>query len=396
SAEPNALYETPPPVGPRVGAFRGFSPRPLVIPYALLRPLLFALPAEAAHELASTSLRSMLATPALRSATRRSFAVEDRALEITRWGIRFPNPVGLAAGFDKTGESFNALGALGFGFVEIGTVTARAQPGNPRPRLFRLPDDQALLNRMGFNNPGATAVAERLARTRIEPVLGINLGKSKVTPLEEATADYLFSLQALEAYARYLVVNVSSPNTSGLRQLQDAGPLRELLRTLRTHAAERAHARGEEPRPLLVKIAPDLSDAQVEEAVEIAATEGAAGIVAVNTTISREGLRTSAARLDDLGNGGISGAPVQTRALEVVSRIYRHTGGALPIIAVGGIFTAEHAWAAIRAGASLVQLYTGFVYRGPTVAREINRGLLTLLRREGLSSVEQAVGAAAR
>lgn len=377
-----------------MGAFRR-PPLP-VNPYALLRPLLFALPAEAVHELASASLRRLLSTPTLRAAARRSFAVEDPALEITRWGIRFPNPVGLAAGFDKSGESFNALGALGFGFVEIGTVTARAQPGNPRPRLFRLPEDRALLNRMGFNNPGAAAVAARLARTAIEPVLGINLGKSKVTPLEEASADYLFSLGALEAYARYLVVNVSSPNTLDLRRLQDAGPLRELLRTLRAHAAERAAARGEEPRPLLVKIAPDLSDAQVDEAVEIAATEGAAGIVAVNTTISREGLRTPRGRLEALGAGGISGAPVHARALEVVARIYRHTGGTLPIIAVGGISTAEHAWAAIRAGASLVQLYTGFVYRGPTVAREINRGLLVLLRREGLNSLEQAVGAATR
>ncbi|HEV2148483.1 MAG TPA: quinone-dependent dihydroorotate dehydrogenase, partial [Longimicrobiaceae bacterium] len=210
--------------------------------YDLLRPLLFTLPAETAHGLAAGAMDAALGTRPARDAARAALAVEDPALAVTRWGIRFPNPVGLAAGFDKSGAHFNALGALGFGFVEIGTVTALAQPGNPRPRLFRLPADGALLNRLGFNNPGAEAVSRRLARTPIEPVLGINLGKSKATPLEDATGDYLRSLELLERFARYLVVNVSSPNTPGLRQLQDAGPLRELLRTLRTHAAERAHA----------------------------------------------------------------------------------------------------------------------------------------------------------
>jgi len=322
--------------------------------------------------------------------------VRDPALEVEAFGIRFPNPVGLAAGFDKTGEHFNALGALGFGFVEIGTVTAEAQPGNPRPRLFRLPADQGLLNRMGFNNPGAAAVADRLRGAAIEPVLGINLGKSKVTPLEDATADYLRSLDLLEPFARYLVVNVSSPNTPGLRTLQDAKPLRELLRALRGRTAELAAARGESPKPILLKIAPDLTDEQVDEAVGIAVDEGTAGLIATNTTISREGLRTPRAAVEPMGAGGISGAPVRQRAREVVARAWRTAEGRLPIVGVGGIFTADDAWEMIRAGAALVQVYTGFVYGGPGVVRDINRGLLRRMRQEGITSLREAVGLAHR
>jgi dihydroorotate dehydrogenase len=322
------------------------------------------------------------------------FQVRHSALETERFGIRFPNPVGLAAGFDKSGESFNALGALGFGHVEIGTVTALPQPGNPRPRLFRLPADRALLNRMGFNNPGADAVAARLRRSRIEPVLGINIGKSKATALEDATADYLRSLELLEAFAAYVVVNVSSPNTPGLRQLQDAAPLRELLRALRLRAAELGKIRGDAPRPILLKIAPDLTDPQVEEAVGIAVEEGMAGVIATNTTISREGLRTPG--IDGMGAGGISGAPVHRRAVEVVSLIWRTTGGRMPIVGVGGVFGAADAWEMIRAGASLVQVWTGFIYQGPTIARDINRGLLDRLRNDGFDRIGQAVGMAHR
>lgn len=364
--------------------------------YDLLRPLLFTLPAEAAHSVGTTALDLSLALPPLRGVVRSALAVGDPALAVERFGVRFPNPVGLAAGFDKGGELFNALGALGFGFVEIGTVTALAQPGNPLPRLFRLPDDRALLNRMGFNNPGAEAVARRLERMPIEPVLGINLGKSKATPLEEAAGDYLRSLELLEPFARYLVVNVSSPNTPGLRQLQDAGPLRDLLRALRARAAELAAARGGAARPILLKIAPDLSDAQVEEAVGIATEEGIAGIIATNTTVSREGLRTPADEVAAMGAGGISGAPVHRRAVEVVSRIHRQTEGRMPVVGVGGVFGAEDAWTMIRAGASLVQLYTGFIYRGPLVAREISLGLLERLRQGGFATLDEAVGAAHR
>jgi dihydroorotate dehydrogenase len=362
--------------------------------YDAIRPLLFTLPAERAHHVGTTALDAALLAPPARALARSLFDVRDPALAVERFGIRFPNPVGLAAGFDKAGAWFNALGALGFGAIEIGTVTALAQPGNPHPRLFRLPADRALLNRMGFNNPGAEAVAARLGRTRIEPVLGINLGKSKAAPLEDAAADYLRSLELLEPFAAYLVVNVSSPNTPGLRQLQDAAPLRELLRALRTRAGELAAARGGPPRPILLKIAPDLTDPQVEEAAGIAVEEGMAGLIATNTTVSREGLRTP--DVDGLGAGGISGPPVHRRALEVVAHVYRTTGGRLPIVGVGGIFGPDEAWAMVRAGASLVQVWTGFVYRGPGIARDINRGLLRRMAREGFRSLDGAVGTAHR
>jgi dihydroorotate dehydrogenase len=359
--------------------------------YDLVRPLLFSLDPEQAHRAGTAALHAALLTPPQREVSRALLEVRDPALRVERFGIRFPNPVGMAAGFDKAGESFNALGALGFGFVEIGTVTALAQPGNPQPRLFRLPADQALLNRMGFNNPGAEAVAASLRHTAIEPVLGINIGKSKAAALEDAAADYLRSLELLEPFAAYLAVNVSSPNTPGLRQLQDAAPLRELLRALRARGAELAAARGQRPRPILLKIAPDLTDPQVEEAAGIALEEGCAGLIATNTTVSREGLRT--ARVEAMGAGGISGAPVRQRAVEVVSRVHRATGGRLPIVGVGGIFGAEDAWRMVRAGAALVQVWTGFIYRGPAIARDINRGLLARLRREGMRSLDEAVGA---
>lgn len=350
--------------------------------YRLLRPLLFRLPAETAHHVGSALLAGALGTAAARAAARRAMAIQHPALRCERWGIQFPNPVGLAAGFDKAGTHFNALGALGFGFVEIGTVTAFAQPGNPHPRMFRLPADQALLNRMGFNNPGAEAVARRLAQTQIEPILGINLGKSKATPLADADDDYLRSMERLQEFAAYLVVNVSSPNTPGLRQLQDAEPLRQLLRALFSKAT----------RPLMLKIAPDLTDDQVDQATDIAADEGVSGIVATNTTTVRHGLRTPVKRLEAFGAGGISGAPVHRRALEIVARVHRRTQGALPIVGVGGIFDADQAWSFIRAGASLVQIWTGFVYGGPFTPRRINQGLVEHLERGGFRRLDEAVG----
>jgi dihydroorotate dehydrogenase len=368
---------------------------PLPIPYRLIRAPLFGLPPELSHRIATTALRGALAPPAVRGALSRALAVDEPALRVRRWGIDFPNPVGLAAGFDKSGASFNALAALGFGFVEIGTVTAEPQPGNPLPRLFRLPADRALLNRMGFNNPGAEAVARRLGESRIDPILGINLGKSKVAPLERATEDYLRSFELLEPFARYLVVNVSSPNTPGLRELQDARPLRQLLGTIVRAARARAGG-GRPPCPVLVKLAPDLTDPQIDEAVEIAMEEGASGIVAVNTTVSRAGLATPAERVEALGAGGISGPPLRARAQAVVGRIHRRTAGAVPIVGVGGIETAEHAWDRIRAGASLIQVYTGLVYQGPGMVRRINLGLRRLLEREGCDSLEQVVGSASR
>lgn len=316
----------------------------------------------------------------------------DSRLATRVFGIDFPNPIGLAAGFDKRGGAFNALGALGFGFVEIGTITAHGQAGNPKPRIFRIPRDQALLNRMGFNNPGADAVAGELRSSPLETILGINIGKSKVTPLEAAVEDYMQSLELLMPFASYLVVNVSSPNTPGLRELQDAEPLRELLRSV-VAAARRAD--GSE-LPVLVKLAPDLSDAQLDQAVEIAVETGAAGIIAVNTTISRDGLQTPADQIDRLGNGGISGVPVRARAQEVVARIFASTGGRIPIVGVGGIFTAEDAWQRIRAGASLVQLYTGFIYEGPGIIKRIKQGLLERMENAGFESIGEVVGSGTR
>ncbi|MEX2569843.1 MAG: quinone-dependent dihydroorotate dehydrogenase [Gemmatimonadota bacterium] len=358
--------------------------------YPLARAALFQLPAEAAHEIATDALAALPA-PA-RTALRLTTNVADSRLQTRLWEIEFPNPVGLAAGFDKSAEAFNGLAALGFGFVEIGTITAVPQAGNPRPRVFRLPADRALLNRMGFNNPGAEVVAARLARARVETVLGVNVGKSKVTPLDRAVDDYLRSIELLEPFARYIVVNISSPNTPGLRELQDAGPLRELLRAIAARKPADAPARR---APVLVKLAPDLTDPQLDQAVEIALQEGISGIVAVNTTTSRDGLRTPRERVAAMGAGGISGAPLRQRAHDALARIHARSEGRVPIIGVGGIFTAEDAWARIRAGASLIQLYTGFIYGGPGLVRRINQGLLSRMEREGIGSIAEAVGTAA-
>jgi dihydroorotate dehydrogenase len=300
-------------------------------------------------------------------------------------GLRFSTPVGLAAGFDKSARALWAWPALGFSFVEAGTVTARAQPGNPRPRIFRLSEDEALINRLGFNSPGADVMTRRLAalrRGRPYPIpLGINIGRSRAASNEDAVDDYLYSFGRLQPHADFIVVNVSSPNTPGLRQLQMRDAIVPLLEALRA----RNRALGE--KPLFVKIAPDLRDADLEEVVEAVANR-AHGIVATNTTLRRDGL-VSGAR-DEVG--GLSGRPLRAQALNIVSRLYRLTAGRLPIIGVGGIFAAEDAYATIKAGASLVELYTGFVYGGPGVPRAIARGLLTLLDRDGLKTVVDAVG----
>jgi dihydroorotate dehydrogenase len=352
--------------------------------YSLARSALFTLPAETAHEVVLEGLAS-LPLPA-RRALRWINEVDDPRLRSTVCGIEFPNPVGLAAGFDKSASAFNGLGALGFGFVEIGTVTANGQPGNPRPRVFRLPADSALLNRMGFNNPGAEAVAARLARTPIERIVGINIGKSKVTPLEHAVDDYVTSLELLQPFARYVVVNVSSPNTPGLRELQDAGPLRDLLLAV----VARARKPGTTGVPVFVKIAPDLSDEQVDQVVDIAHDTGAAGIIATNTTVRREGLLTR--NMEALGPGGISGSPLRARAHELVARIHGRSQGNLAIIGVGGIMTPRDAWERICAGANLIQLYTGLIYEGPGIVKRINRGLLGFLDRAGMGNIREAVG----
>lgn len=328
----------------------------------------------------------------LRTQLEQSCCFIDARLEQTLWGLKFPNPVGLAAGFDKNATASSVWSSLGFGFAELGTVTLQAQSGNPRPRLFRLPSDRAVLNRMGFNNCGAQMMAHQLAQTwqgrpRTIP-LGINLGKSKVTPLSEASADYLGSFRCLKDWGDYFVVNVSSPNTPGLRSLQEAAQLGAIVSAL-----QQENGAG---KPILVKIAPDLEWEAIAEVLETIQRHQLAGIIATNTTISREGLKTEL--ISATGNpveqeaGGISGAPLRQRSTEVIRFIWQQTAGKLPIIGVGGIFTAEDAWEKITAGASLVQSYTGLVYEGPWMVRRILEGLLQKLEERGLSQISEAVG----
>ncbi|SCL25153.1 dihydroorotate oxidase A [Micromonospora rhizosphaerae] len=326
----------------------------------VVRPQLFRVgggDAEAAHEWTLRRLAALSRRPAALAALRARYAVRTPR---TVFGVEFPNPVGLAAGMDKDGLALPAWPALGFGFVEVGTVTAHAQPGNPRPRLFRLRDSEAVVNRMGFNNAGAEALAARLAALPrpIGVPLGISLGKSKVTPLDAAVEDYLASYRALRAHGDYFAVNVSSPNTPGLRSLQDKAHLDALLAALV----------GE--KPVLVKIAPDLTEAAIAELLEVCLARGAAGVIATNTTLARDGL-AAADRERGAEAGGLSGRPLAGRAREVVAFVHRETAGRLPVVGVGGILDPDDAARMFDAGASLVQLYTGFIYRGPALVRSI-------------------------
>ncbi len=359
------------------------------------RPLLFRLDPERAHDLALGSLAA--AAPVL-GRTRRPPDGHGRLAQDVL-GHRFPNPVGLAAGFDKRAGAVPAWPALGFGFSEVGTITARGQPGNPRPRIFRLPDDRALINRLGFNNDGAEAAARALGRWRAQGLLGraplgVNLGKSKLTPAEDAPADYAASLDLLHGFADYVTVNVSSPNTPGLRDLQATGPLGAILDALDEVQARKAAGRAGAPRPVLVKLAPDLEGEQVDAVVDLALERGLAGLIVGNTTLSREGLRSPAALTGEAG--GLSGAPLRDRATALVERVARRARGRLVVIGVGGVFTADDAWDKLAAGASLVQVYTGFVYGGPGTARAIAGGLLARMDREGVAHVSEIVGSGLR
>jgi dihydroorotate dehydrogenase len=348
----------------------------------ILKPLLFALPAETAHHFAFGALRALMAVPGAQSLVRGLLGSRDPVLSVRALGLVFPSPVLLAAGFDKNALGVDALGALGFGGVEIGTVTHEAQPGNPRPRLFRLPRDRALVNRMGFNNDGARAVAARLARPR-RTLVGVNIGKTKRVPEDAAVADYVASARLLAAHADYFVVNVSSPNTPGLRDLQAVEKLRPLLRAVQ--GALEAVCPGRPP-PLLVKIAPDLPDESIDEIADLALELGLAGIIATNTTIARTGLGTPEPEVAALGAGGLSGAPLRERALAVLRRLRARVGERLTLIGAGGIETADDAWERLQAGATLVQVYTGFVYEGPLFASQLARGLAERLRAEGTAS----------
>lgn len=327
----------------------------------------------------------------LESQLKPSFCLQDIRLQQQLWGLNFANPVGLAAGFDKDGVAARIWQSLGFGFTELGTVTLYPQPGNPQPRLFRLVEDEAILNRMGFNNQGAEILAQRLREKHqqkfIIPV-GINLGKSKITPLEAAAEDYLGSFKLLKDHGDYFVVNVSSPNTPGLRSLQDAEELSKIIAVLKTENTEN--------KPIFIKIAPDLEWDAIADVVNLSQTHKLAGIIATNTTIKREGLKTQ--WLPQTGSyitqeaGGISGAPLKERSTEVISWIHQNTQGKLPIIGVGGIFTADDAWEKISAGACLIQVYTGWIYEGPGMVKRILAGLLQKLDQYGLNSISEAVG----
>ncbi|GAA3735321.1 quinone-dependent dihydroorotate dehydrogenase [Salinactinospora qingdaonensis] len=360
---------------------------------ALFHTVLRRVDAETVHRLSFAALRGLSAVPGAAGAARRVTGPRDPELRVSAFGREFPSPLGLAAGFDKNAEGMHGLMALGFGYVEIGTVTARPQPGNPKPRLFRLIADRAIVNRMGFNNAGSAAVARRLARYRQRRgrrfIVGANIGKTKAVPETAAIDDYVASARRFAGLADYLVVNVSSPNTPGLRDLQAVHHLRPLLRAVRTTLDEAGHP----DLALLVKIAPDLADDDIDAVADLALDLGLHGIIATNTTISRDGLDTPAGEVAAVGAGGLSGAPLKERSLEVLTRLRARVGDQLVLVAAGGIETPYEAWRRIRAGATLVQGYTGLIYGGPLWPRRLHRGLAAMVRAAGYTSLGQAVGA---
>lgn len=347
--------------------------------------------AERAHHLAARVTRIATAPKPVRRALRRALRSHDPVLRVRALGLEFPSPLGIAAGFDKDGSWFDGLNSLGFGFVEVGTVTAEGQPGNPRPRVFRLIDDEAVVNRMGFPNPGADAVVPRLAARDRGDIVAINVGKTRRVEEDGIGEDYRTSVRKLAPYADFLVVNVSSPNTPGLRALQSADRLGELLAEVQDELARS----GLGDLPLLVKIAPDLTDEEIDAIADLALAQRLAGIIAINTTISRDGLRSDPAKVEALGAGGVSGRPVKQRALEVLQRLRARTGDQLVLVSVGGIETAQDAFDRILAGATLVQSHTGFVYGGPLWPRRVNRGLARLVRQRGSASIQELIGAGA-
>lgn len=338
---------------------------------SLIRPLLFKLDPEKVHYLTADGLKTAFSLPFAKSISRGMFKVEDKRLERELFGLKFPNPVGLAAGFDKDAKLVDELAELGFGFIEIGTLTPKPQEGNPKPRLFRLPEDQAIINRMGFNNEGVDVAVQRLRARKSNILVGGNIGKNKVTPNEEALNDYLYCFKALYDVVDYFVVNVSSPNTPDLRALQEKEPLQQLLMALQD-----LNSSMPKQKPLLLKIAPDLNESQLDDIIEIAIAAKLSGIIATNTTISREGLHTPAARVTEIGAGGLSGKPLTKHSTEIIRYLRQHLPQDIKIIGVGGIMTPEDAVEKLEAGADLVQLYTGFIYEGPALVAGINKRLL--------------------
>ena len=338
---------------------------------SFVKPIFFSYQPEKAHHLAMNSLTTLTKIPGMKGILKGLFKVSDPSLEREVFGIKFPSPVGIAAGFDKDAKYIDQLDCLGFGFVEIGTLTPKGQDGNPQPRLFRLPQDEALINRMGFNNGGVEGAIPRLKNRKSKIIVGGNIGKNKVTPNAEATEDYVKCYKALVPYVDYFVVNVSSPNTPNLRELQEKEPLKKLLSTL-IDLDKKLNGN----KPILLKIAPDLTDEQLDDIVEIVLETGMAGIVATNTTIAREPLSTQKSVVDEIGAGGLSGKPVKERSTDVIRYIHQKSEGKFPIIGVGGIQTAKDAQEKLDAGASLVQVYSGFIYEGPAMAKNINKGLI--------------------
>ena len=330
-----------------------------------IRPLLFLFSPESAHHLVVSLLKTASIAPGFLWYMRMLYSVRDKRLERQLFGLTFKNPVGLAAGFDKDARFIDEFAALGFGFIEIGTITPKGQPGNPKPRLFRLAKDRALINRMGFNNRGAKAAATQLKKRRSNILIGGNIGKNKITPNEEALHDYAVCFETLFDHVDYFVVNVSSPNTPGLRALQEKGPLKKLLLHLKV-----LNSKKNEPKPILLKIAPDLTNNELDDIIDIVQTTGIDGLIATNTTINRDGLATKKETLEEIGTGGLSGRPLRQRFTEVIRYIRSHSTGYFPIIGVGGIHSAKDALEKIEAGADLVQLYTGFIYEG---ARQKNQ-----------------------
>lgn len=339
----------------------------------IIRPILFLIPPERVHHLLTSALRFLFRIPGVTAMVTRLFRVQDKRLETEILGMRFPNPVGLAAGFDKNGEVFNEFSSFGFSHVEVGTVTPKAQPGNPKPRSFRIPADKGLINRMGFNNKGVDALVERLKGKRREGlIIGGNIGKNTLTPNSDAVKDYESCFSALYGYVDYFVVNVSCPNISDLHELQDQEGLEAILSRLSGIRKKMEHY-----TPILLKISPDLNDNQIDASLSIIEKYSIDGVVATNTTIKRSGLNTPATEIKSIGNGGMSGAPLTSRSLEVVRYVAQKTGGKLPIIGVGGILTTEDALNMLASGASLVQVYTGFIYNGPGFIKKINKAILS-------------------
>jgi dihydroorotate dehydrogenase len=337
----------------------------------IIRPALFLLSAEKAHHFTFDAVRRMFRFPGFKLLARRYLTVDDKRLERKAFGLTFKNPVGLAAGFDKDAKLVDELASMGFGFIEIGTLTPKPQAGNEKPRLFRLKQDQAIINRMGFNNEGVAEAVKRLRARKTQVLIGGNIGKNKVTPNEEATSDYVYCFEQLYDVVDYFVVNVSSPNTPGLRALQEKEPLTQLLQTLQQRNLTKA-----KPKPILLKIAPDLTNEQLDDIIEIVKNSGIGGVIATNTTISRDKLQTPAETVSVIGMGGLSGKPLRDRSTEVIRYLCKHSGNAFPVIGVGGIHSADDALEKLEAGASLVQLYTGFIYEGPELIKAINKAIL--------------------